>query len=392
VVALLISYRLSKRLNFKGKILLILFGLYPAILWSQDVKSILTKVGNVNSKLTSGKYDFVSKIKAFGSTDTICDTSEVVFQMRGNHTLCRVYDKKEKHIYLYDTGQFKTRIDLNDSNIYISLRNSPEADHVLYDNTRPFYLANFQATKIPWTIESETDSSFIILSTHNPDPQTIHKCWSRLHIDKKTYILYWSIDYLEIIDPGVDTSIQYKEQTISNFRFNLPQLEFDLLFKQDSDFHYKRIVQFHGNEEPIIDPNTINNNIAHLKLTAMNGEVIDFGKTNSKLIILDFYYSGCMLAHPAMHKIHKKYKNRGIQIVGINPIDKDSIRIQKMLKAKKVEYNTCLNVAELAKSYKVTTYPTILIFNSDKELVKRITGYSTNMDAEVTEIIENMLR
>ena len=98
-----------------------------------------------------------------------------------------------------------------------------------------------------------------------------------------------------------------------------------------------------------------------------------------------------MTASPVLSKIYKKYRNKGVQIIGINPIDKDPIRLQKLLTQENIEYNTCLNTAELAKAYNITAYPAVLIFNSDKTLIKKI-DYTPDMKAKLIEIIEYLLK
>jgi thiol-disulfide isomerase/thioredoxin len=383
-------------MTIKNSLFLLLAYLYPVLVSAQDTDKLFKKITEINSGIRSGKYDFVSKLKFTHTEDTVLlQNSSVTFLIQNNHTLCRSYNKEDKYIDIYDTSQFKRRINLNDSNLYITLKNSPESDHILYDYVRPYFMMQIPTGNKGWEKESETDSSIVLLNLHNPDPQLVYKNWTRLYIDKKTYIPYKFIEHFEIIEPGVDTLIQYTEQTISNYRFNFKQDDILKEFTIQRDFPFKKIVQSNGAVEPIIDTSFINTSIADLKLTAMNGQVIDFGKTESKVILLDVYYSACypcMLALPILGNLYQRYKDKGLTIIGINPFDKDSARLQKLLKAKNAIYPTCLNTSELVKSYKISAYPTILIFDSQKQLVKKITGYSSDMEQYLSETIENMLK
>lgn len=365
------------------------------VLLSQDASYILKNATAYNQKITNGIYDYRSKLKFAQSSDTLTVNSNIVFQAHGSHTLCYQYDKDKKTIDIYDPSQYKKRLNLVDSNIYITLKNSPEADHILFDYVRPYFLMDLPQGKQGWEKEAETDKYYVLVNRRNTDPQTIYETWARLYIEKRSFIPFKFEEYYALIEPGVDTLVQYTEQQISNYRFNIPVAEIAHKFKVDPSFPLKKIIQSVGSAESGPDTALINNSITDLQLTAMNGQIIDLKKTDFKVIVLDFYYSACypcMLALPVLGNLYRQYKDKGVAIIGINPFDKDMVRLQKLLAVKNVTYPTCLNTQDLARLYKITAYPTMLIFNRNKQLVQRIKGFGPELEKDLTRLIEKMLK
>jgi thiol-disulfide isomerase/thioredoxin len=370
--------------------------LHPVITWSQDAASVLKRVYETNRTIQSGMYDYTSKLRFTQSADTVLlHDNHITFSIKDNQTFCRVYDRQTSQITLYDTGIYKHKISLKDSNMYISLKNSPETDQVLYEYTRPHMLFSFADNHHGWYKEAETDTSFILANIENPDPQIVYQSLSRFYIDRRNYIPYKYTEHMMIIEPGVDTTIQYKEQAIRNYRFNLSPLELKQALYRDLTFPSQRIIQSKGGANNVTDTAGINRLITTLKLKATNGTTIDLGNSSSKVIILDFYYSACypcLLALPVLGRIHRKYTDKEVLIVGINPVDTDINRLHKLLKTKEVAYPSCLDTTGIARSFGITAYPSLLIFDRDKKLVQQLTGYHTALESELIQIIENSLK
>jgi thiol-disulfide isomerase/thioredoxin len=364
---------------------------------SQSAEIILKKVRGVNEKSFSGHYTYVSYFK-FGQTmdTTTMQNSEVAFSTKAESTICRIMDKTQQQILIYDTGAYKKIVSLVDSNLYLKLRNTPEADNVLFDYTRPYYFLSLSYDFGNWSLESQTDTSYVLITRFNPDSAIVYRRWARLFIDTRIFVPFKFQQQMEIIEEGVDTLIQFEEQRISNYKFNLSEEEIGAITKLDSSiFAHKKIVHLSGFKEAIVDTLKINATIDHLSLKSIDNMNVHFAELNYKILIIDFYYSACypcMLSLPVLAKINERYKSKGVTLVGINPEDKDFIKLKRLLNAKDIQYINCSDeLNEVTNAFGVTAYPTLLLFDSERKFFKKIVGYSADLENELTQIVEEAI-
>ncbi|MEJ2544112.1 MAG: TlpA disulfide reductase family protein [Calditrichaceae bacterium] len=108
-----------------------------------------------------------------------------------------------------------------------------------------------------------------------------------------------------------------------------------------------------------------------------------------KLTVLDFWAtwcSPCVKAFPKLNEMYRKYQNKGVQFLGIN-IDsqKNNAKIKPFVKAYKIPYPILKDPnSQLASRLNVKNIPTLLIINSENEVVYRHQGYRFG-DEEIIE-------
>ena len=115
-----------------------------------------------------------------------------------------------------------------------------------------------------------------------------------------------------------------------------------------------------------------------------------------KLTVLDFWAtwcSPCAKAIPKLNDIYKKYQDKGVQFLGIN-IDsqKNNAKIIPFVKAYKIPYPVLKDPnSQLASHLNVTNIPTLLIINSENEVIYRHQGYRFGDEEIIEEAISKLL-
>jgi len=98
------------------------------------------------------------------------------------------------------------------------------------------------------------------------------------------------------------------------------------------------------------------------------------------ITVLDFWAtwcSPCAKALPKLNEMYNKYQDKGVQFLGIN-IDsqKNDAKIKPFVKTYQILYPVLKDPnSQLASRLNVTNIPTLLIVNSENEVVYRHQGY-----------------
>lgn len=115
-------------------------------------------------------------------------------------------------------------------------------------------------------------------------------------------------------------------------------------------------------------------------LTTLEGKnVAEIKADNAKLMLVDFWYTNCypcLLALPDLEKLHRKYKEKGLQVVGIDVVDTNTAIINDVLKRKKVTYEILMNGGKFSDKYKLTAFPSIVLLDKNYQVVYRETGFA----------------
>jgi thiol-disulfide isomerase/thioredoxin len=109
-----------------------------------------------------------------------------------------------------------------------------------------------------------------------------------------------------------------------------------------------------------------------------------------KVVIMDFYATWCgpcMAAIPHNNELLKKYKDRGLVIVGVCTSSRGQEKMEENAKAKGIEYPIARDPEQKsAKAWAVHYYPTYAIV--DRKGVVRIVGLQPN---NVETVVKKLL-
>jgi thiol-disulfide isomerase/thioredoxin len=130
------------------------------------------------------------------------------------------------------------------------------------------------------------------------------------------------------------------------------------------------------------------------KIGLVNGDSIDLEKTKPRLLIIDCFYATCFPCRksvPALNRIDEKYRDKGVQLIGIDETDQDRSRVLTFIENLKVNYPISHQFAS-TQQFQVTSYPTLLIFDENLHFIKGLVGYHDQLEQELETLIENELK
>lgn len=126
--------------------------------------------------------------------------------------------------------------------------------------------------------------------------------------------------------------------------------------------------------------------------------MLDIKDVDADVILLDFWYSSCypcMKTIPEINKLYDHFKGQKVAVYGVNIIDDElanQTRIEKYVRNNPMQYETIMADNKSYASWIPNGYPTLLILDRNFQLIYENTGYSENMEAELSEIITAQLR
>ncbi|MBW7914604.1 MAG: TlpA family protein disulfide reductase [Taibaiella sp.] len=120
---------------------------------------------------------------------------------------------------------------------------------------------------------------------------------------------------------------------------------------------------------------------------------VDF---KGKVTLLDFWYMSCypcIQAIPTIEKLYEAYKDKGLQVFGVNPYDIKRIdRMPNFLENNPIKYPIYMSEVEIPKSYNISGYPTFYLIGKDGKVVFSIVGYNEETtEKELAKAIEEAL-
>ena len=118
-------------------------------------------------------------------------------------------------------------------------------------------------------------------------------------------------------------------------------------------------------------------------------ENVSLSRFKGKVILLDFWFkncSPCIESVPHLNAINTKFKNKKLEVLGINTWDlkKD---IAWFCNKHKVAYNILMNGKDLAERYGIDAFPTMILIDKEGKVL-----YSGGFDqSRIEKLIEKAL-
>ncbi len=133
-------------------------------------------------------------------------------------------------------------------------------------------------------------------------------------------------------------------------------------------------------------------------LKDLNNQKVTFSQLQGeKLTILDFWATWCKPCSreiPKLVDLYAKYKDKGVQFIGIN-VDgpRNTPKVRPFANSLGINYPVLLDSnSELMARLQVTVMPTVLIVDSDNEIVYVHRGYRPGDEEILQEEIDKLLR
>ena len=140
-----------------------------------------------------------------------------------------------------------------------------------------------------------------------------------------------------------------------------------------------------------------NSEALNFKVTDLQDRIFELEQNKGKVIALVFFYNNCSPCIPMLddlQEIYSQFKDRGVEVVALNPVD-TKMEKEQMLSFVK-DHNINYYVAQIPKytveeMYLVRYFPTIFIIDKKGRVIYSHQGYNTLFLEKISKIIEKKL-
>lgn len=128
------------------------------------------------------------------------------------------------------------------------------------------------------------------------------------------------------------------------------------------------------------------------QLYSTRSKLFQLSELRGKVVVLDFWASWCppcRAAIPAMQRLHERYSDQGLVVLGINVNDnKDPAEFMASMHA---TYPVLVSGDAVSQMYQVKGIPTLIVIDADGHIVYREAGWSSAAEKKMQEVIEKAL-
>lgn len=123
-------------------------------------------------------------------------------------------------------------------------------------------------------------------------------------------------------------------------------------------------------------------------LKTSTGKTIELSKLKGKTVVVNFWATWCPPCKaeiPGFINVYKKYKSKGLEIVGISLDQGGWSDIDPFVKKMNINYPVVLGNEQTAQAYgNIEAIPTTFIINKEGHIVSRHVGYMDEENFEKT--------
>ena len=195
--------------------------------------------------------------------------------------------------------------------------------------------------------------------------------------------------------PGVRIEKLLTRSIIKNARVDASTPDDAFSFKPDK--WYERVKEFYAP-----DPKSWQRKLVGRPAPAFEGELLNGGSFSStqlkgKVVLLDFWASWCgpcIMAMPGIQKLHEKYKDKPVAVLGVNTDTKSGQRNAKqILKQREITYPHVLDpTTSVARDYRMGGIPYLVLVDKKGIIREMLSGYSPTHERQLAAQIEQLLK
>lgn len=114
-----------------------------------------------------------------------------------------------------------------------------------------------------------------------------------------------------------------------------------------------------------------------------------------KVVVMDFWGTWCpwcVKAMPAIQKVHEKFKDKPVAILGMNYEGSPTADPMAFMKKHGFTYEVIYKAETIAEKYRVQGWPTLYVIGADGKILFSESGLSPDLEAKLTDVIEKGLK
>lgn len=209
-----------------------------------------------------------------------------------------------------------------------------------------------------WVIEFEADGSTQVIWINKTTFFPEKKMWILEHENLKQIIT------TKILDLNLDPSfLQGKFDT----EFSKNGFSEKFIYKSESNEN-EMLMDF----ELFLNKNQVDS-LLNFSLTSPIDSNFQLKNTNAKLILLDFWFIGCipcLNSMPDIESLHNQFSNEGLEVIGINCFDKEEPQnILKKINEMGITYKNYFSDRALTTMLGVKGYPSVILLSPKGDII-----------------------
>ncbi len=113
-----------------------------------------------------------------------------------------------------------------------------------------------------------------------------------------------------------------------------------------------------------------------------------------EVVVMDFWATWCgpcKRAMPGLQRLHTTYKNKGLNIVGINAWEESPDMAVGYMRSQRLDYQLLLHGDDVAKRYQVKGIPTFYVIGKEGEVLFTARGFAPQLEHELEKLIREAL-
>ena len=131
------------------------------------------------------------------------------------------------------------------------------------------------------------------------------------------------------------------------------------------------------------------------KLKDLQGREVSLKSYRGKVVLLNFWATWCPPCRkeiPSMVKLYKRYKDKGLEIIGVNLDKLDKSGVEKFSLEYNIDFPILLDPAgKVATLYGITVLPTTFILDRNGKIQEKVAGGKDWSSEENLKIFETLL-
>lgn len=129
-------------------------------------------------------------------------------------------------------------------------------------------------------------------------------------------------------------------------------------------------------------------------LTSIKGDTLALVHFRGNLVLMDFFLASCppcIEILPGLQNLHKKYKDRGLHVIGIDIIDSQKT-LEYFVSRHNINYTILLGDHNVHEAYNISAYPTTYLIGREGEILFQHIGYDNSTLEKLDNIIQQQLK
>lgn len=129
-------------------------------------------------------------------------------------------------------------------------------------------------------------------------------------------------------------------------------------------------------------------------LTDKNGKQVTLSALRGKVVLLDFWATWCgpcKMVMPVLQKLHTKYQDKDVMIIGVNSYERGGDPI-KFMKDNNYTYHLVLKGDQVAQTYKVEGIPTLYLLDKEGKIAFSQSGINQQLEAKLEDLIKQLIK